>query len=165
MRRRAPPGRSFASWWRSHFRKSTLLCPAVWPTGSLPGLRSLQFEFRLAAYALRFYLVPKIPIAQRFHILRTHHRLIVGTVAVHELAHRNLAVERESDFAGGRAVLHLALFFVVLHRVETVAHLVASLVKRRAGRDDLDERESFFLERFADRARQLPHVEGRPARH
>src|ERR1700684_4169372 len=162
---RAPPGRNFASSSRSRCHKSTPLCPAPRPRESLPGLRSLRFEFRLAAYALRFYLVSKVTIAQRFHILRAHHSLIIGTVAVYEFSDRNFAVERQSYFTGRRAVFHLALLFVKLHCVEAIAHLVAPLIKRWAGRDDFDERESLFLERFADRPRQLSHMKCRPPCH
>src|SRR5579863_2489688 len=165
MRRLSPQDRSSASWLRSRCRKSMPPCPARWPRGSLPGRQNLPPESRLAAYALRFNLVPEVAIAKRFHILRAHHGLIIRTVAVHKLADRDLPVQRESDFAGGRAVLHLALFLVVLHGVESVAHLVTPLVESRTRRDYFDERESLLLERFADRARQLPHMEGRPARH
>ena len=70
-----------------------------------------------------------------------------------------------ADFAGRRAMLHFALLFVVLHGVEAVAHLVAALVERGAGRNHFDERESLLLECLADGTRQLPHVEGGPARH
>src|SRR5438105_36359 len=163
-RPRAPPDRSSGSWWQSRFRKWTPLCPTRWRRESLPALRILQFESRLAAYALHLFRFFNVALAQHFHILRAHHRLIVGTVTVHKLSHDNLAIEGEAYVAGGRSVFDLALLLVILHGVQAVAHLVAPLVKRRTWRNDFDERESFFLEGLADRPRQLPHVEGGPAR-
>src|SRR5579864_8874811 len=130
MPRPALPDQSSASWWQSRFRRSTPPCPARSPTGSLPALRSLQPESPSAAYALRFHFVSEVALAQRLHVLRPHHRLVIRTVAVHELAHGDFSVQRQPHFAGRRAILHLALLFVVLHGVQPVAHLVAPLVKR-----------------------------------
>src|SRR5579859_440267 len=164
-RLRAPPDRSSGSWWQSRFHKWTPPCPARWPRESLPAPRILQCESRLAAYALHLFRFLDVALAQHFHILRAHHRLIIRPVPVHKLPDHNLAVQREPDIAGRSTVLYLALLFVVLHRVQAVAHLVAPLVKRGAWRDDFDERESLFLKRLADRPRQLPHVESRPPRY
>ena len=51
-------------------------------------------------------------------------------------------------------MLHLALFLVVLHGVETVAQAVAALVERGAGLMILDEAEALLLEGFPDGARR-----------
>ena len=77
--------------------------------------------------------------------------LVVGPVAVHEFPHDDLADHGEADFAGRCAVLYLALFFVLLHGVETVAETIPALVERGAGRDHFDEAEPLLLEGFADR--------------
>src|SRR5579859_6680072 len=92
-RLRAPPDRSSGSWWQSRFRKWTPLCPARWPRESLPARRIPQSESRLAAYALHLFRFLDVALAQHFHVLRAHHRLVIRPVAVHKLADRNLAIE------------------------------------------------------------------------
>ena len=96
--------------------------------------------------------------------MRSHHGSVVGTVAVYEFTYDDFSSHGEADFIGRRPVPGFALLFVVLHGIEAIAQLVAALIKRGAGRDHFNKREAFLLERFADGARQLPNVEGGPAR-
>src|SRR5208283_45938 len=130
--RRELPGQSFASWWHRRPGKSRLLCPTGWPRGSRPGRRNPQLESLLAAYCLRLILLD-VFLAERLLELAAHHGLIVGAVAVHEFAHDDFAGHGEADFVGGGSVTNLALLFVVLHGLEAIAELVATLIKRRTG--------------------------------
>src|ERR1019366_8506331 len=126
-RRPGLPGRSSVSWWQTRLDKSRQPCPGRWPRGSLPGRQSRRDEFQLAAYHLRLF---HEHLAQRFGVLRSHHGLVVGAVAVYELAHDDLPGHGQADFIGRRTVPDFALLFVVLHGVETIAQLVAALIKR-----------------------------------
>src|SRR5579863_664111 len=161
MPRRGLPGRSSASWWQTRPDKSRPPCPAQWPRGSPLARRSLRDESPLAAYHLRWF---HEALAQRVSVLGAHQGLVVGAVAVYEFAHDDFAGHSQADFTGRGSVPDFAFLFVILHGVEAIAQLVAALIKGGARRDHFDEREAFFLERFADGARQLTHMEGGPAR-
>src|ERR1039458_6372675 len=160
-RRPGLPGRSSVSWWQTRLDKSRQPCPGRWPRGSLPGRQSPRDEFPLAAYHLRLF---HESLTQRFLVLTSHHGLVVGTVAIHEFADDDFSCHGQADFTGRRTVPDFALLFVVLHGVETIAQLVAALIKRGAGRDHFDKGEAFLPKRLADGTRQLPYVEGGPAR-
>src|SRR4051794_9059011 len=104
---------------------------------SRPVRRTLPHEFPLAAYCLRLF---HVAIPQRGSQLRLDQRLVVRTIAIHKLADDNLARQAESYLAGWCAMPHFAFFFVVLHGVQSVAQLIASLIKRWTRRNDLDKR-------------------------
>src|SRR5208282_2008898 len=54
-----------------------------------------------------------------------------------QICHDDFPGHGHAHFTGGRAVPDFALLFVILHGVESVAHLVPALIERGAGRYDL----------------------------